>query len=125
MIEIKRSAEDYLEMILMLTQEKGYARSIDVAAELNVTKPSVSHAVKRLRENGYLTMDVDNSLHLTESGREIAERMYQRHQLLTRFLTALGVDETTAREDACKMEHDLSDESFAAICKHAEERGLA
>ena len=125
MIEIKRSAEDYLEMILMLTQEKGYARSIDVAAELNVTKPSVSHAVKRLRENGYLTMDADNSLHLTESGREIAERMYQRHQLLTRFLTALGVDETTAREDACKMEHDLSDESFAAICKHAEERGLA
>jgi len=125
MIEIKRSAEDYLEMILMLTQEKGYARSIDVAAELNVTKPSVSHAVKRLRENGYLTMDVDNSLHLTESGREIAERMYQRHQLLTRFPTALGVGETTAREDACKMEHDLSDESFAAICKHAEERGLA
>ncbi|MBQ6808843.1 MAG: metal-dependent transcriptional regulator [Firmicutes bacterium] len=124
-MEIKRSAEDYLEMILMLTQEKGYARSIDVAAELNVTKPSVSHAVKRLRENGYLTMDADNSLHLTESGREIAERMYQRHQLLTRFLTALGVDETTAREDACKMEHDLSDESFAAICKHAEERGLA
>lgn len=121
MIEIKRSAEDYLEMILMLTKDKGYARSIDVAAELNVTKPSVSHAVKRLRENGYLSMDADNYLHLTESGREIAERMYQRHQLLTSFLLALGVDEKIAREDACKMEHDISDETFAAICRHVEQ----
>lgn len=121
MIEIKRSAEDYLEMILMLTQKKGYARSIDVAAELNVTKPSVSHAVKRLRENGYLKMDADNALILTENGREIATRIYQRHQVLCSFLIDLGVDPEVAREDACKMEHDISDETFAAICRHAEQ----
>ncbi|MDO4733435.1 MAG: metal-dependent transcriptional regulator [Bacillota bacterium] len=120
-MEIKRSAEDYLEMILMLTQKKGYARSIDVAAELNVTKPSVSHAVKRLRENGYLKMDADNALILTENGREIATRIYQRHQVLCSFLIDLGVDPEVAREDACKMEHDISDETFAAICRHAEQ----
>ena len=124
-MEIKRSAEDYLEMVLMLTQQKGYARSIDVAAELTVTKPSVSHAVKRLRENGYLQMDADGSLHLTDQGLAVADRMYQRHQLLTRFLMALGVEETIARADACKIEHDLSDESFAAIRRHAEEHGGA
>ena len=124
-MEVKRSAEDYLEMVLMLTQQKGYARCIDGAAELNVTKPSVSHAVKRLRENGYLQMDADGSLHLTEQGLAVADRMYQRHQLLTRFLMALGVEETIARADACKIEHDLSDESFAAIRRHAEEHGGA
>ena len=124
-MEIKRSAEDYLEMVLMLTQQKGYARSIDVAAELNVTKPSVSHAVKRLRENGYLQMDADGSLHLTEQGLAVADRMYQRHQLLTRFLMALGVGETIARAGACKIEHGLSDESFGAVRRDAEEDGGA
>ena len=116
---IKRSAEDYLVMVLMLTQQKGYARSIDVAAELNVTKPSVSHAVKRLRENGYLEMDPDGNLRLTDQGLAVAERMYQRHQLLTQFLMALGVEEQVARADACKIEHDLSEETFQKIKEHA------
>ena len=119
-MEIKRSGEDYLEMVLMLTQKKGYARSVDVAAALNVTKPSVSRAVKRLRENGYLIMEEDGNLRLTESGLEIADRIYQRHQVLTRCLIAMGVEETVAREDACKLEHDLSDESFAALRRYAD-----
>ncbi len=119
-MEIKRSGEDYLEMVLMLTQKKGYARSVDVAAALNVTKPSVSRAVKRLRENGYLIMEEDGNLRLTESGLEIADRIYQRHQVLTRCLIAMGVEEKVAREDACKLEHDLSDESFAALRRYAD-----
>lgn len=116
---MQKSSEDYLEMILMLQEKKGYARSIDIAGELGVTKPSVSYAVKRLRENGYITMDSDGHIALTDFGMEIASRMYERHKLLTDFLMVLGVDEQTAREDACKIEHDLSEKSFNAICKHA------
>lgn len=116
-MKIQKSSEDYLEMILMLKEKKGYARSIDVAAELGVTKPSVSYAVKRLREHGYVTMDEDGLLDLTASGKEIAVRMYHRHKLLSEYLIMLGVDEDIAREDACKIEHDLSEESFAAICR--------
>jgi len=115
-MKIQKSAEDYLEMILMLTEKKGYARSIDIASELSVTKPSVSYAVKRLRENGYITMDGDGLIKLTESGYEIAHRMYTRHKMLTAFLMSIGIDEETAREDACKMEHDISDKSFDAMC---------
>lgn len=114
-MKIQRSAEDYLEMILMLKQQKGYARSIDIAAELGVTKPSVSYATKRLRENGYITMNPDGLISLTDAGLEIARRMYDRHRMLTAFLVKLGVDGDTAREDACKMEHDISDETFAAM----------
>ena len=116
-MKIQKSSEDYLEMILMLRENRGYARSIDIAAELGVTKPSVSYATKRLRENGYITMDPDGLISLTDSGYEIARHMYDRHRMLTAFLTSLGVPEETAREDACKMEHDISEESFAAICK--------
>ncbi len=116
-MKIQKSSEDYLEMILMLRENRGYARSIDIAAELGVTKPSVSYATKRLRENGYIMMDPDGLISLTDSGYEIARHMYDRHRMLTAFLTSLGVPEETAREDACKMEHDISEESFTAICK--------
>lgn len=116
-MKIQQSSEDYLEMILMLQEKKGFARSIDIATELCVTKPSVSYATKRLRENGYITMSPDGLITLTPSGYEIAFRMYNRHKMLTDFLISIGIDERTAREDACKMEHDLSDKSFEAMCR--------
>ena len=117
-MKIQKSAEDYLETMLMLQEERGYIRSIDVADHMGVTKPSVSYAVKRLRENGYITMDPEGPLHLTETGLAIAKRIFERHELLIRVLTALGVSPETARADACKIEHDLSDETFDAIRKH-------
>jgi len=116
-MNIHKSAEDYLEMILMLSEEKGYVRSIDIAAGLNVTKPSVSYAMKQLRENGYITMDQDNYISLTDSGLAIAQKMFNRHKAITRFLIQIGVDEEIAREDACKIEHDISPETFQAILK--------
>ena len=116
---IQKSAEDYLEAILMLKEERGYVRAIDVAEKLGVTKPSVSFATKRLRENGYITTDPAGMLVLLPPGREIAERMYERHKLLTELPIGLGVSPETARDDACKIEHDLSEESFAAIREHA------
>ena len=119
-MKIQKSAEDYLEMIMMLEEKRGSVRSIDVATELGVTKPSVSVAVKRLRENGYLTVDDDGQLRLTESGSEIAKRMYDRHRMLTDFFVSIGVSPATAREDACKVEHDLSDETFMALCRHSD-----
>ena len=102
-------------MILRLTEQKGYARSVDIAMGLSVSKPSVSVAMKQLREGGYITMDKDNYISLTESGLEIAQRIYERHKVLTKILTMIGVDEETAQEDACKVEHDISVETFAAI----------
>lgn len=117
-MKIKRSAEDYLETMLMLQEKNGYIRSIDIAEDLGVKKPSVSYATKRLRENGYITMDAENLITLTDLGMGIASNMYERHKLLTKCLIALGVDEITARTDACKIEHDLSEESFHAIRKH-------
>ncbi len=121
-MKIRQSAEDYLEMMLMLKEKHGYIRSVDIAEELGVKKPSVSYATKRLRENGYITMDSDSLITLTETGLKIAERMYERHKTLTELFMALGVDEETAREDACKIEHDLSDKSFDAICQHVGRR---
>lgn len=118
---IHKSAEDYLEAMLMLKQERGYIRSIDVAEKLGVTKPSVSYATKRLRESGYISFDPAGMILLLPPGLEIAERMYERHMLLTELLIGLGVDPKIAREDACKIEHDLSVESFDAIRKHAKE----
>ena len=114
-MNIHESAEDYLEAILMLKKEKGYSRSVDIATMLNVTKPSVSFAMKRLRENGYILMDEERLISLTEKGEEIARRILDRHETLTRFLVKLGVDADTAREDACKIEHDISDATYAAI----------
>ena len=117
---IHKSADDYLETMLMLKEERGYIRSVDVAEKLGVTKPSVSYVTKRLRENGYITTDPAGMIVLLEPGLEIAERMYERHKLLTELLVGLGVSPETAREDACKIEHDLSVESFDAIRRHAQ-----
>ncbi len=120
-MKIHESAEDYLEAMLMLKEERGYVRSIDVADKLGVTKPSVSYATKRLRESGYITFDPAGMIVLLEPGMEIAQRIYERHKLLTELLIGLGVSPETAREDACKIEHDLSVESFDAIRRHAKE----
>ena len=117
-MRILKSSEDYLEAMLVMSERHGYIRSIDIAAELGVTKPSVSYAVKRLRENGYITMNRDGLITLTEKGLEIADRIYERHKVLTQMLVFLGVDPKTAREDACKMEHDISDETFEAMKRH-------
>lgn len=114
-MRIHKSAEDYLEMILRLIEEKGYARSVDIATGLSVSKPSVSVAMKQLREGGYIVMDKDNYITLTDSGMEIAQRIYERHKLLTRILMMIGVDEKTAEDDACKVEHDISVKTFDAI----------
>ena len=116
-MKIQKSAEDYLEAMLMLKEERGYIRSIDIAEKLGVTKPSVSYATKRLRENGYITADQAGMIMLTDAGREIAERIYERHELITKLFVKLGVSPEQAREDACKIEHDLSDETFAAVKK--------
>ena len=117
-MRIHKSAEDYLEMILRLNEEKGYARSVDIATGLGVSKPSVSVAMKQLREGNYIVMDKDNYITLTDTGMEIAQRIYERHKVLTRMLTMIGVDEKTAEDDACKVEHDLSVESFDAIKRY-------
>ena len=117
-MKILESAENYLETILMLQEANGYVRSIDVANKLNFSKPSVSVAMKNLRENGYITVENEGHLVLTEKGREIAEKMYERHKLLSRWLIFMGVSEETAMEDACRMEHVISVETFDAMKKH-------
>lgn len=122
-MNIYESAEDYLEAILILRERQGMVRSIDVAHQLSLTKPSVSVAMKRFRENGYIEMDGDGYIALLPPGEEIAQRIYQRHRLLTRFLVRLGVSEEAAAADACKMEHDLSEETFARIREHAQKYG--
>ena len=109
------SLEDYLETILMLQKSKGLVRSIDIANEMNFTKPSVSIAMKNLREKGYITMADNGYITLTESGKKRAESVLERHTILADLLISIGVNEETAREDACKVEHDLSEESFEAI----------
>ncbi len=115
-MKIQKASEDYLEAMLMMQERHGYIRSIDVAAQLGVTKPSVSYATKRLRENGYIKMDPDGLITLTDKGMEIADRMYTRHKILTKCLISIGVDDRTAREDACRIEHDISEQTFDAIC---------
>ena len=105
--------------MFVLKEEKGYIRSIDIAERLSVTKPSVSYATKRLRQNGYITMDDEGLITLTDAGMAIASRIYERHRTLTSFFVYLGVDEETAREDACKVEHDLSEVTYEAIKAHA------
>ena len=121
-MQILRASEDYLEAMLMMQKKYGYIRSIDVAEKLGVTKPSVTYATKRLRENGYITMDRDGLIKLTESGMAIAEQMLDRHNTLTGFLMAIGIDAETAEADACKMEHDISQKTYLAICNHAKQR---
>ena len=120
MMNIYESAEDYLEQILILLENKGYARSTDIAESLGYTKPSVSVAMKKLRENGYISMEKSGLISLTDKGFPIARRIYDRHQMLTRFFISIGVNEAIARKDACKVEHDISDETFSMICRQLE-----
>ena len=117
-MNIHESAEDYLERILMLRLKNGTVRSIDIVRDLEYSKPSVSIAMKRLRENGYIQMDADGLITLLPPGEEIASRIYDRHQLLTQFLVQLGVSPENAAADACKIEHDISQETFDCIKKH-------
>lgn len=114
-MKIKESAENYLETILMLTKQKKYVRSIDVANELGFSKASVSVAMKAFREEGYITIDEDGGISLTQKGLLIAEKMYERHTIIARALIALGVSEDVAYIDSCKIEHDISEESFEKI----------
>ena len=118
-MEILRAAEDYLEAMLMMKEKHGYIRSIDVAEQLGVTKPSVTYTTKRLKQSGHITMDKDGFITLTQSGMSIASKMLDRHKTLTGFLMALGVDKETAQADACKIEHDVSQKTYEAICAHA------
>ncbi|MGI5896618.1 MAG: metal-dependent transcriptional regulator [Oscillospiraceae bacterium] len=118
-MKIQESAENYLETILILHNRKGYVRSIDIVNELEYSKPSVSVAMKNLRENGYIEMEPNGYISLKDKGREIAEKMYERHTLLSDWLTALGVSRDVAVEDACRIEHVISTESFEAIKAHA------
>lgn len=112
---IRKSAEDYLETILILKQRIHNVRSIDIAQELSFSKPSVSVAMKNLRENGYITVDENGYINLTESGMAIANKIYERHIFLRDWLVSMGVDATIAAEDACKIEHVISSESFSAM----------
>ena len=117
-MKIQESAENYLEAILELKEKHGSVRSIDVVQHLWVSKPSVSRAMRVLRENGYVEMDKDGLLSLTEQGAAIAERIYDRHKILTRWLISLGVDSADAAADACKMEHAMSESTFLKMKEH-------
>jgi Mn-dependent DtxR family transcriptional regulator len=112
---LHESAEDYLETILILYERNGQVRSIDIVNEMNFSKPSISIAMKKLRENGYINMDVNGLITLTGEGRAIAERIYSRHKLLTKVLVAIGIDEEKAASEACKIEHDIDDETYEKI----------
>lgn len=117
-MKIQESAENYLETIYMLNKKNGSVRSIDVANELGFSKASVSVAMKSFREEGYITVDDDGTLNLSEKGLEVAIRVYERHEILAKALMALGVDEETAYEDACKIEHHISDKSVQKLKEH-------
>lgn len=119
-MKLHASGEDYLEAILILQKQMGESavRSVDLARHMGFSKPSISHAVSVLRDGGFLTVDKDGFLHLTEEGRVIAEKIYERHQFFTEQLIAAGVNETTAEEDACRIEHAISDESFQKLQRY-------
>ena len=119
-MHLQESGQMYLETIYVLTSKSDSVRSVDVCEHMGFSKPSVSRAVGLLKEGGYITVDNDGFLHLTQEGKMIAEKIYERHTILSRFLISIGVDEATAAEDACKMEHDISDVSLAAIKRHIE-----
>lgn len=120
-MKIQQSAEDYLETMLVLYEKHGYIRSIDIARHLGVTKPSVSYAAKRLKESGYINMEPNGPITLTPAGLKIARRIYERHKALTTFLVKLGVSAEQAEEDACKIEHVISHETYVAICNFVNE----
>ena len=119
-MRIQESGEMYLETILRLSQQSGHVRAIDVGEEMGYSKPSVSRAMSILKQGGYIVIEADGSIVLTDTGREIAEKIYARHTLITNFLISIGVDKETATEDACKMEHGISDASYEAIKKLTE-----
>lgn len=114
-MKLHKSGEDYLEAILILKKKKGMVRSVDVARHMEVSKPSVCHAVAILQENGFLEMDQEHFLHLTEKGRQVAEKIYERHCFFTQELIAVGVDPKIAETDACRLEHVISEESFTKL----------
>ena len=120
-MSVHESGEMYLEAILVLSRKNGFVRSVDVSEYLGYSKPSVSRAMGILRSGEYILMDKDGAITLTDSGREIAEKIFERHTLLTRLLMKLGVSEETAAADACKMEHAISDESFQALKRYTAE----
>jgi len=111
-MKIQASAEDYLESILVLTQKKGHVRSVDIAQHMGFSKPTISIIIKQFKENGYVEIDADRNISLTDKGAEIANRTYERHMLFAMFLMDIGVDEETAYADACKIEHNISEVSF-------------
>ena len=121
-MKLHASGEDYLEAVLVLQQEKGMVRSVDVARHLDVSKPSVCHAVATLKEGGFLTMDEDSFLHLTDVGREVAEKTYEKHCFFTRLLVEAGVEPKVAEQDACRMEHMISESSFQHLKKNMLEK---
>ena len=121
-MQIHQSAEDYLECILKLSKSRPVVRSIDIANEMNFSKPSISVAMKNLRLNGYIEVDGSGFITLTESGKKIAEDIYEKHLVLTEWLQFLGVDGKIAAEDACKIEHNLSQETFSALKRHISEQ---
>ena len=119
-MKLHASGEDYLEAVLMLQKKNGMVRSVDLARHMGFSKPSISHAVGVLRGGGFLTMDADGSLHLTDIGREVAEKIYERHLFFTEQLVAAGVDQETAEQDACRIEHAISDTSFQKLKEQRE-----
>jgi len=119
-MSLYESGQMYLETIYVLSKEQNFVRAIDVSEHMGYSKPSVSRAVSTLKKDGYITVSDDGALQLTEKGLEVAETMYERHTILTQILMELGVDEETASEDACRMEHIISDKTFAAIKAHLE-----
>ena len=123
-MRIQESGEMYLETILRLSQKSGHVRAIDVGEEMGYSKPSVSRAMSLLKQGGYVVIDRNGAITLTDAGRKLAEKIYERHTLITNFLVSIGVDEETAAEDACKMEHSISDASVEAIKKLAEKNHL-
>ena len=123
-MKIKESAENYLETIYMLKKKNGYVRSIDIANDLNFSKASVSVAMKSFREDGYIHVDSNGNISLTQKGTEIAEKMYERHLIIAKALMAIGVSEETAYEDSCKIEHHISIESFMKIKEYLDKKGL-
>lgn len=118
-MKVKEAGENYLEAILVISKEKGSVRSIDIAHHMNHSKPTISVAMKKLRDGGFITIEADGHLTLTNEGRKIAEKIYDRHEILAQVFIAMGVSPETAYEDACKVEHDLSDETFECLKAHA------
>ncbi len=118
------SGEDYLEAILMLSEQHDEIHAIDIVTMLGLSKPSVSIALKKLKDDNYINIDSNNHIHLTDKGYDIANKIYERHKILTSILVKLGVDESIAEDDACKLEHDLSDESWNAIKEASKKMGI-